>query len=427
MNNSLNTFSFLMVTTLIILSQHVYGSKATPFTFSTHVNSSEPVILDVEEVCGSVGDNLCVAIRTQNFNEIIGGQFTITYDPAVSTFSHLNTTNIYYITNNNISEVTPGVMHLVWITPPNDIAPITLQNDETLFELCFDLLTEDESVVDISDESIPIEMVTPAETAFGIDLLPTETLPGSVSFGSDCMETSSQSASDLSFDILDASGNIGDEVCLPVHASGFENLISAQFSINYNANEIEFIGASQLNLPNLFYTNIANPAPSDITFSWISNNLITGTSMTENESLFDVCFEILTNISNSEVSFSNSPVSYEITNLTATIIDATYESGFINFGTSTTDLSKESYASLKLNNYPNPFQNETVIQFELTDKEQVLLTISTASGQIIKQISGMYAAGKHEIIIDDIDFKGALFYTLTTPSKRETKKMIHIK
>lgn len=427
MNNPLKTFSLLIVTTLIFLSQHVYGSTASSFSVSTQANSSEPVILDVEEVCGNVGENLCVAISTRNFNEIVGGQFTITHDPAITSFTHLNTTNIYYITNNNIVEVAPGVMHFVWINPMNDIAPITLQDDETLFELCFDLLAEDESVVKISDESIPIEMITPAETAFGIDLLPTETISGSVSFGSDCNDTSSQSASDLSFDILDASGNMGDEVCLPVHATGFENLISVQFSINYNPDELEFVGAAQLNLPNLFSTNIANPGSGDISFSWDSNNLITGTSITENESLFDVCFEILADISNSEVSFSNSPVPYEITNLTDTIVDADFESGFINFGTATNDLSKESYVSLKLNNYPNPFQNETVIEFELTDKEQVLLSISTASGQVIEQISGMYEAGKHGIVIDDIDYQGALFYTITTPTHRATKKMISIK
>ena len=68
-----------------------------------------------------------------------------------------------------------------------------------------------------------------------------------------------------------------------------------------------------------------------------------------------------------------------------------------------------------------------MIQFELTDKEQVLLTISTASGQVIEQISGMYEAGKHSIVIDNIDYQGALFYTITTPSKRATKKMISIK
>lgn len=427
MNNPLKTFSLLIVTTLIFLSQHAYGSTTSPFSVSTQTNSIEPVILDVEEVCGNVGENLCVAISTRNFNEIVGGQFTITHDPAATSFTHLNTTNIYYITNNNIVEVAPGVMHFVWITPMNDITPITLQDDETLFELCFDLLAEDESVVKISDESIPIEMITPAETAFGIDLLPTETISGSVSFGSDCNDTSSQSASDLSFDILDASGNIGDEVCLPVHATGFNNLISAQFSINYNTDELEFVGAEQLNLPNLFLSNIGNPTAGDITFSWLTNNFVTGTSMTNNESLFEICFEILADISNSEVYFSGSPVPYEITDSTSTTIDANFESGFVNFGTSTNDLSKESYVSLKLNNYPNPFQNETVIEFELTDKEQVLLTISTASGQVIEQISGMYEGGKHGIVIDDIDYQGALFYTINTPTQRATKKMISIK
>jgi hypothetical protein len=87
-----------------------------------------------------------------------------------------------------------------------------------------------------------------------------------------------------------------------------------------------------------------------------------------------------------------------------------------------------------LNNYPNPFNPKTSIQFNLPEDTNIDLSIFNVKGQKIKTlISDNYAEGTHKIEWNGSDdsgkavSSGIYYYRLKTGSKIESRKMILLK
>lgn len=85
-------------------------------------------------------------------------------------------------------------------------------------------------------------------------------------------------------------------------------------------------------------------------------------------------------------------------------------------------------------NYPNPFNSSTHLEFSLKTASNVLLEIVSVDGQTINRLArGMYAYGFYNFTWDGTDESGLpvasnlYFYRLTTDFGTRTKKMILIK
>lgn len=81
----------------------------------------------------------------------------------------------------------------------------------------------------------------------------------------------------------------------------------------------------------------------------------------------------------------------------------------------------------KLNsNYPNPFNPETVIAFEIKENETGTLSIYNIKGQRV--FSEKFDAGYHNYLWKANDFaSGVYFYKLSSPTTNITKKMLLMK
>jgi photosystem II stability/assembly factor-like uncharacterized protein len=82
-------------------------------------------------------------------------------------------------------------------------------------------------------------------------------------------------------------------------------------------------------------------------------------------------------------------------------------------------------------NYPNPFNPTTVISFQLPVISEVSLAIYNLNGQLVKQVaSGKFAGGRHSIVWDATDARGArvasgvYVYRLEAGEFAQTKKLI---
>jgi DNA-binding beta-propeller fold protein YncE len=87
-----------------------------------------------------------------------------------------------------------------------------------------------------------------------------------------------------------------------------------------------------------------------------------------------------------------------------------------------------------LSNYPNPFNPETSISFNLQKSEQVNLIIFNIKGQAIKQLyNGRLAAGSHNLVWNGTDNNGdavacaVYFYRLQTQQGTVNRKMLLVK
>ena len=78
-----------------------------------------------------------------------------------------------------------------------------------------------------------------------------------------------------------------------------------------------------------------------------------------------------------------------------------------------------------LQNYPNPFREETVIGFTLPEAGEARIILHNASGKVVKIIEGAYSSGYNEVRVSrgDLQAKGLYYYTLQAEDRVATKKM----
>lgn len=77
-------------------------------------------------------------------------------------------------------------------------------------------------------------------------------------------------------------------------------------------------------------------------------------------------------------------------------------------------------------NYPNPTQDSSTIEFSIAQAEYVSIMLYNSKGKKIKELAGNdYSAGTHNIHINYKKFaRGVYFYTLRTKSFTDTKKLL---
>lgn len=80
-------------------------------------------------------------------------------------------------------------------------------------------------------------------------------------------------------------------------------------------------------------------------------------------------------------------------------------------------------------NFPNPFNPSTTIEFSIPEKNNVSLKIYNMNGQVVTMlVNGEYSAGTHKIQWNATDFaSGVYFYTLNTNNFSQTKRLVLIK
>jgi hypothetical protein len=78
-----------------------------------------------------------------------------------------------------------------------------------------------------------------------------------------------------------------------------------------------------------------------------------------------------------------------------------------------------------LSNYPNPFNAQTTISFEIPKTEEINLVVYNTLGQKVSTLAdGIYPQGKYDITFDASNYSsGIYFYKLTTGEKQITKRM----
>ncbi|WP_340113711.1 T9SS type A sorting domain-containing protein [Maribellus mangrovi] len=92
-------------------------------------------------------------------------------------------------------------------------------------------------------------------------------------------------------------------------------------------------------------------------------------------------------------------------------------------------LSPEDDGKYHFNNYPNPFRNETAIQYSIPEDMHVLVTVTNAVGKEIQRIVDVeQTAGHYRYVFKADDMADGIYYcTLKTNDFVETKKLILLK
>lgn len=126
---------------------------------ATIQGGSNDVTFYVDDVEIILGANVCVPIKVRNFKDIQTFQYAIEYNPAVlnlTGFSNFNTT--LAIIEDDLALIAPGNLRVTYV----DLTGLgkMLDNDMTIFEICFDVAGTCDSKTDVifTDNGIIIEV-----------------------------------------------------------------------------------------------------------------------------------------------------------------------------------------------------------------------------------------------------------------------------
>lgn len=113
-------------------------------------------------------------------------------------------------------------------------------------------------------------------------------------------------------------GGVGDTVCVPLVVQDFTDMVGLQFSVAWDTSVVEWVETADFNsVLGLSSANfgVNNAANGFFTFSW-NDNLLTGVSLSDGDSLFRACFRLKGDLGDaSSLCFTSTPTLIEAVKL----------------------------------------------------------------------------------------------------------------
>lgn len=124
--------------------------------------TADPVTIRVASANASQGSEICLDITADNFIDIVGAQWTFTWDPAVLEYKSVGMFTLQGMTNANFNTSGNNQLRMQW--QRQDGMGQTIPNGEKLFQICFNVVGDcndtPSSIVNIVNiPNLPIQLV----------------------------------------------------------------------------------------------------------------------------------------------------------------------------------------------------------------------------------------------------------------------------
>lgn len=299
------------------------------FSFPFLLNAQ--IVLNASTETVQPGQEVCVKVTVENFNNILTFQLSHNFDPSVIQFKEIrnfifesaSTPISLTFGTNNASE---GIITMSWNTS-DFVNGSSLADGTVIYEICFTAIGNDGQFSDFtfSDEPRAIEISDLA------NVLTVTKNDGRVNIG----EVVGGGGFTISAD--DVVANMGGEVCVPIKVTGFSNIISVQHSIQFDPAALQYQDIQNF----IFNSNLAltfgtqDAANGIITFVWTADDLVNGSSVDDGTKIYDLCFTAIGECeTSSQIRLTEDPIVLEVSNTTETL-DATLNDGTVSIGSCT--------------------------------------------------------------------------------------------
>jgi len=121
----------------------------------------------------------------------------------------------------------------------------------------------------------------------------------------------------------------GETVCMDIYGRQFQNILSMQYTLQWDANVLEFKEVKGFGLEGLSKQNFGYNRTEDglLTFAWFEPYL-RGVTLQEGEVLYQVCFEVTAkSATKTRLQFVGEPTEIEISNTASEFLDLKGEGG----------------------------------------------------------------------------------------------------
>ncbi len=288
-NSFMKTFSAFLFFSFAIVTSSLWGQDAPRFSLSSEVACPD-----------STNSTVCVKVRAaKDFTDMVQVKFPIQWDTSVVEYLRVDNFQLDGLDGGSFDEslVNDGVLLLNWEPEPCETATssVTLPDGSLLFEICFRVKGGYSDITDITiplgesfnEDPEPVKVTRLNVGCLNIGITP---IPGTIS---SCVRP-------LTVDISDESGNTDDLVCVDFTMTGFDDLSSMQFTVNWDTTVLRFEDVVPGDdLDNLSKANFGVPSEPNVgrgrlLFSWLANQLSNpAVNLADSTVVFQVCFRII--------------------------------------------------------------------------------------------------------------------------------------
>ena len=261
--------------------------------FSMAKMAAQPTFSMPSQQLVNQGEMVCVPITVIDFTDILSVQFSINWDQGVLQYNSVANFNALVpglgIANFDVSQAANGVLTFSWdngedcLTSLNGVTINEQMDDDVLFEVCFIATGSFGGHTDVKITDNPVERFVTRENAncndigefvnngfVSIDVLPLKIIASSVN------------------------GNTGETVCVDFSVEDFDQILSMQFSVNWDPTILEFSSSVPSTLPNFANGSTVSLNDTDlgiVTVSWFDFN--NGLSIPDGSQILQLCFTVL--------------------------------------------------------------------------------------------------------------------------------------
>jgi len=288
-------------------------------TVTVSGNSQRAVGIRATEAIVAPMDPVCIEIKATNFEDITHLSGDLSWDAAQLEFTSIQ--NIHpesglSLPDFNTTQTDNGLISLDWTAGSGE--SISLPNETTLYEVCFDAIG--------APGSYPVTWSNlAAQNADALNLV-VQSIAGKVVIAPSA--TPAYAALSLAPGaVIEA----GEHACIPVLVDQFDGIYAVQFSIGWDPTLIRLDSIQTADLPQVSPTASFGyfPGQGKLSFSWISPELTTGTTLAAGTTLFNLCFSAVGPSGISTLTFENAPTLVEFINNENEEIPLVSQGGFI--------------------------------------------------------------------------------------------------
>jgi len=220
---------------------------------------------------------------------------------------------------------------------------------------------------------------------------------------------------------------VGETVSVDVSLANVQALMGYQFALNYETDKFEFVGAAPADQDLLASTGGETPLfhtwadkAGEIT---VANAVINGSSVNGGGDIVRLTFKVLREFEdNARFEVANGLIA-DPNQLSNSAVVA----GLLEIQSTPTEFAL-------LQNFPNPFNPETTIQYNLSESADVTLHIYNVVGQVVRTlVSERQAAGRYRVQWSGMDDRsvpvssGIYFYEIRAGKNKDVRKLMLLK
>jgi hypothetical protein len=214
----------------------------------------------------------------------------------------------------------------------------------------------------------------------------------------------------------------GQEVCVPVRAKGFNDIITFQYALSWDPQVLQLVRTQNYNVTCISASDFAYPNPSTLLISWASSSGMCR-SIPDDEILYELCFLAIGPAgSSSSIMVGNPGIpsagNAEALNCLSEDIYVEDENGpglvTIEAVSSTSDANGKSSSNFQM--FPNPTQSSTSVTLHSETMSKANLLVTDAAGKKVFEFNTSVQAGENtfEIPANSLNVKGMYQVTLQT-------------